>query len=154
MAFPNTTKRQYSTHPIKITEIKWTPFVGLKTLLIKGLAQNENREYNPLILFKEVDYTIKPNNPKAVVIIANDDKIYNFKKLSLENQDIILRCNCGDFSYRFNFYNHLDHSLYGRKRKKYESKGVGPPANPMELAGICKHLMKLSQALQDAQIID
>lgn len=57
-----------------------------------------------------------------------------------------------DFSYRFNYYNYLDGSLYGSKRKKYESQG-GAPANPMEMQGMCKHIIKTMDALRDAEVI-
>ena len=79
--------------------------------------------------------------------------LYNFGKLSLENNDVLLRCNCNDFKWRFNFYDHIDKSLYGNKRKKYENLG-GAPANPMKLPGMCKHIMKTAQALKDAGIFN
>jgi len=146
-AFPNTTRRQHSTDTIVIKELRWTPFVGVKTLFIKSLAQNEDREYGPCILFKGVNY-----NGNQVKITANDGLQYNFNKLSLENTDVLLRCNCLDFKYRFAWYNKLDHSLYGRPPKKYIATGTGHPANPMELEGMCKHLIKTMKVLKEAQI--
>lgn len=146
-AFPKTTLRQHATHPIVITNLRWTPFVGMKTLFIKGLAQNEGKEYNPMILFKRVNY-----DGDEVQIIASDDREYHFDKLSEENTDVAVRCNCLDYAFRFNFYNHLDGSLYGKKRKKYESKGIGPPANPKKLPGLCKHLLKTIKVLKEAGI--
>lgn len=147
-AFPNTRMRQHATQPIVIREMRWTPFVGVKTLFIKGLAQNEDREYSPIIVFKNVNY-----NGKEVKITASDGLQYFFDKLSLENTDVLLRCNCADFFWRFNHYNKLDKSLYGTPRKKYESQG-GPPANPMELPGMCKHLMKMTKVVSEAGIFN
>lgn len=57
-----------------------------------------------------------------------------------------------DFYWRFNYYDHIDHSLYGRKRKKYEGQGLWV-ANPKEMPGMCKHLMKMAMALRDAGLI-
>lgn len=145
-AFPKTTKRQHATHPIVIKELTWTPFVGMKTLFIKGLAQNEDREYNTIILLRKVNY-----QGDEVQITASDGLPYSFDRISLENTDVSVRCNCNDFRWRFSYYNHLDKSLYGSKPKKYESKG-GPPANPMEYEGMCKHLMKTMKALKEADI--
>lgn len=147
-AFPNTKMRQHAIQPIVIRELRWTPFVGVKTLFVKGLAQNEDREYGPCILFKGVNY-----QGNAVKITANDGISYNFDKLSLENTDVLLRCNCQDFFWRFNYYNHLDKTLYGTKRKKYESQG-GIPANPMELPGMCKHLMKMTKVITESGIFE
>src|SRR5690606_33821339 len=100
-AFPNTTKRQHAVDPIVITNLKWTPYRGVKTLFVKGLAQNrhEGTEYNCLILFKNVNY-----DGDQVKITANDLKEYSFNKLSLEDTNVVLRCNCPDFYWRFNFF--------------------------------------------------
>jgi len=146
-AFPLTTMRQYATHPIKITNLRWTPFVGMKTLFIKALAQNEGKEYNPIVLFKRVNY--KGNE---VLVAASDGREVSFDKLSTENTDVVVRCNCPDFFWRFNYYNFRDRSLYGRKRGMYDSKGTGLPANPMEMSGMCKHLMKTAHVLREAGI--
>lgn len=146
-AFPNTTKRQHATQPIVIKEMRITPFVGVKTLFLKGFAQNEDREYDSIIVFKGVNY-----GGKQTTVTASDGLKYSFDKLSLESTDVMLRCNCPDFYWRFNYYNHLDKSLYGSKRGKYESKG-GLPANPMELPGMCKHLMKMAEMLSGSGIL-
>lgn len=145
-AFPNTTKRQYAVQPIVIETIRWTPFVGMKTLFVKGHARNEDRHYDTIILFKDVDYT-----NEQVKIKASDGKIYRFAKLSMENTDVLVRCNCQDFKWRFNYYDHLDRSLYGPKRSKYEGIS-GIPANPKQLPGMCKHLMATTKVLNDAGI--
>jgi len=147
-AFPLTTMRQHATHPIKITNLRWTPYVGVRTLFIKALAQNEGKEYNSIVLFKKVNY-----DGDEVMITASNGGEYSFDKLSAENTDVVLRCNCPDFYWRFNYYNSLDKALYGRKRAHYESKGVCPPANPMEMPGMCKHLMKTAHVLREAGIL-
>ncbi len=148
-AFPHTTMRQHATDTIVITNLRWMPYLGMKTLFIKALAQNEGREYSPIILFKKVNY-----NSDEVKIIASDDKEYSFGKLSLENTDVVLRCNCKDFHWRGNYADFLDGSLWGRKRKKYESKGLRPPVNPTNAPMICKHLMKTAHVLREAGIFD
>jgi hypothetical protein len=146
LAFPNTTKRQYAVQPLVVEELRWMPFVGMKTLFIKGTVRNEDRQYGSVLLIKDVDYT-----GNELKITASDGLEYQMKKLSLENSEVLVRCSCPDFSWRFNYYNHLDSSLYGKKRKKYEHKG-GPVANPQQLPGLCKHLIKLISSVHDAGI--
>lgn len=143
-AFPRTKMRQFATDPVVITHLDWTPYKGMKTLFVKGLAQHEDREYSPIILFKGVNYQVE-----EVRVAANDGSEFGMRPVSLTENDVLVRCNCPDFRWRFNYYNHLDGSLYGAKRKKYEGHG-GPPANPMEMPGICKHIMKLINVLQEA----
>ena len=145
-AFPNTTKRQHSFQPIVIRELRWTPFVGVKTLFLKGLAESSEREYGPVVLFKGVNY-----DGNQVKITASDGIEYSFDKLSLENTDVLVRCQCGDFFWRGNYANYLDGSLQGPKRKKYESHG-GPPVNPTNAPMLCKHLMKMIKVIAEAGI--
>jgi len=147
LAFPRTTMRQHATHPIVIAEIRWTPFLGAKTLFTKGLAQSDGKEYNPIILFKNVNY-----NGDQVHLTASDGLDYMFNPLSLESTNVSIRCNCPDFKWRFNYYNSLqEKSLSGRARGKYESSG-GPPANPLELPGMCKHIIKFVEVLNQSGI--
>ncbi len=145
-AFPNTRLRQHATQPIVIEAVRWTPFVGLKTLFIKAEARNEDRQYSPMLLFKGVQYGSGPNQ-----LIADGMK-YTLEPIDLEKNDLLLRCNCNDFRFRFNYYDHLAKSLYGRKASKYESKGVGPEANPKKMPGMCKHLIKMIESLRNSGI--
>lgn len=149
--FPNSRFRESATQPIKITSITWLPFLGMKTLYIQGLAQNENRAYNPIILFKNVKFQLN-EAPKTVSLKASDGKRYYLETLSLD-QDVTVRCNCKDFYWRMHHYNKLDNCLYGKDRKKYESLNKKPPANPLEVSGMCKHIMKLLQAVQHANLL-
>ena len=56
-AFPNTRKRQHVIHEININNIRYTPFLGLNTLLVRAIAESNNgNNYNTTILFKKVKY--------------------------------------------------------------------------------------------------
>lgn len=143
-AFPLTTKRQHAVDPVIVEELRWTPYLGVKTLFVRGAVRNESRHYNTLFLFKNMRY-----DENGVTITASDGRNYTFAKIPFGTQDVLVRCDCPDFKWRFNYYNHLDSSLYGNKRGKYEGQG-GPPANPLKLPGMCKHLMKTASALRDA----
>ena len=145
-AFPKTTKRQHAVDPIEIENLYWVPYQGVKTLFVKAEVRNESRHYKTIILFKNVDY-----NKNEVYINANDNKIYKFGKLSLEHNDVLLRCNCPDFNWRFNYFNYLDKSLYGTKRSEHQNK-TGILANPMEMSGVCKHILATVRELNNLEI--
>jgi hypothetical protein len=153
-AFPKTTKRQYATHEIKVVNVQWIPFVGMKTLFVKGRALHEEREYSPSIVFKKVQYA-EDRSPRMVVLKASDGKTYFLERLAMDDTDVLVRCSCGDFKWRFSWYNHLDHSLQGSKPKKYTPVPGSnrPPANPTESFGICKHIMKLAKVLSESTIL-
>lgn len=145
-AFPRTTLRQHATDTIRITQLSIVPFKGMKTIYFKGLAQNEGREYNSIIVFKSVDY----NSLNAIQIVADDGLTYNLAKLSPAVNEVMVRCSCPDFHWRWNYYDFVDHSLHGRKRTKYEGNYR---ANPKEMPGMCKHLISLTKALTDSGIM-
>jgi hypothetical protein len=151
-AFPDTKARQHLIHTIDINNVLFTPFLGVKTLLARGHAvNNENgNHYTPIILFKNVNYSPTKN---IIEITAHADrKKYRFEQMKLRGNHILLRCGCLDHAFRFNYYCHLDHSLYGRKRAPYIGQGLWE-ANPMKLPGACKHLMSLAKELTSQGVI-
>ena len=150
-AFPNTTMRQHATNPIKITNLHWVPYKGMKTLYIRGLAQNEGKEYSPNIVFKQVKYHLDLG-VNIITLIDNNDQKYFLEQLSMDDNDVLVRCNCPDFKFRFGYYNHLDKSLQGRKSKKYEGQGLWE-SNPTHSPGLCKHIMKLMKVLDESGIV-
>lgn len=152
-AFPNTMKRQYATDPLKVVSLHWTPFVRLKTLFIKGVVESDGNMYDTVLLFKDVDYDVKKNSDKVIPLMATDGMTYHFGKISPYENDVLVRCNCNDFHWRWNYYNHLDGNLWGRKRRKYEGHG-GPPANPKRMPGMCKHLIKTAIAMSRAGVFE
>lgn len=146
-AFPFTTKRQHSVDPLKVIELHWIPYLGLKTLYVRGKIKSESKDYSCSIVFKKVVYG------SGLPLVASDGKTYFMERLSSSNNDVLLRCDCPDFRWRFRYYNYVDESLYGNKGKKYESLGVGPPANPSESPGMCKHLMSMMRTLNHSGIL-
>ena len=153
--FPETTRRQHATDTIKIEQLDWTPFLGVRTLFLRGLANNHGGgggEYRPIILFRNVEYHDAPGEG-LVEFTASNGNTYHIEPLS-RNHDILCRCGCMDFHYRFNWFDHLDHSLYGRVRAPYVRRTDWmPPANPQEVPGMCKHVLKLFYALEDAGLV-
>jgi hypothetical protein len=149
LAFPHTTRRQHVTHTIDITGLNVVPFVGVKTLFLRADVINEGRSYRPMILVKGVEY-YKQLMPGVIEITGSDGAQYYLEQPSVMEDDVLLRCGCPDFFWRFNYYDHLDKSLYGRKRKRYEAKLNPGSANPLEMPGMCKHLMKMVQTLNES----
>lgn len=151
-AFPNTTRRQHVVAPIKISNLQIIPFVGMKTLFLKVSAFNEGREYNPIILIKRMHYQDAPGKGIAE-IAASDGQTYYMKRPILSGDDVLLRCKCADFFWRFNYFDHLDRSLYSRKRRPYVALHNPGSANPLKMPGMCKHIMKMMEVLVNTGII-
>ena len=150
-AFPDTRMRQHATQPIEITEFNVTPYLGVRTLFLRARATNEDRHYSPMILFKGVQYH-ENQDVQGLAQIELGGRNYFFEQLSLENNHVMLRCDCNDFKWRFNYYDYTDGSLHGRVRAPYHGQG-GAPANPHEMPGMCKHLMKMTEVLTEMGMI-
>ncbi len=153
-AFPHTKKRQYATDTVQITRLEWMPYVGMHTLFLKGHVQNfadNGGEYDPIILFKNVRY--HPHHQPGLIEIVSSDthQQYFIERLSGNQNDVLLRCSCGDYFWRFNYYNSIDRSHYGRVRNNYE--GGAYRINPTEMPGMCKHIMKMGMFLREAGLI-
>jgi hypothetical protein len=151
-AFPKTNKRQHSTHEIKVERLNWVPFLGMKTLFIKGLVRNESRKYDSIILLKNVIFK-ESEAKKSIKIRMSTGKEYFVEQIDAEKNDVLVRCNCKDFYWRFNHFNKIDKSLYGRGRIKYEALIRPNTANPMEMAGICKHLIKMAKIIKETNLL-
>jgi hypothetical protein len=121
-AFPNTGMRQHATHPIVMSNFRWIPYLGMKTLFVRAEARNEEREYSPIIVFKNVRYHEEDGD--GLIRIKSEGRIYYLEPPSMEETDVLVRCSCGDFSWRFNYYDYLDKSLSGSKRKKHTKRNI------------------------------
>jgi hypothetical protein len=150
-AFPKTAMRQNATDTVVVDHLEWVPFQGVGTLFVKATVKNEGRKNEAIILFKGVRY--KEGRGRGVVPVStNSGKTVFLEALSSKKTDVNVRCSCKDFQFRFNYYDHLDRSLFGRKRAKYEGIGLWL-ANPSELPGMCKHLMKMTKALSESGVL-
>ena len=151
-AFPKTTKRQNSIDTIRIVKLEWIPYLDFKTLYIKGLAQNieNSKEYMPIIVFKNIKY-MDEKSKNTVQIVDKNNKKHIIEKIDHNNKALV-RCNCKDFFWRGNYPNHLDKSLYGKKRKPYSAVGTGKAANPKNDPMLCKHIIKLHKVLEQSGI--
>ena len=151
--FPQTKKRQHATDPIKITQIKIMPYQKSTKLLVEGTADSDGKLYSPRILFMNVSFR-KNKDPDSVTFTASDGQMYNVLPINIKTNDVKVRCNCLDFFYRFALWNYNNGSIYGRKPPLYRRKTTTyPPVNPLKVPGICKHLIKLVDAIQESGLL-
>ena len=150
-AFPNCRKRQHSIDEITITRLEWVPYRGMRTLFIKGLAQNTSNghEYSPVVVFKGVQYH-NEGEGNLVEIIDNNGVRHFFEKLSNQDTQILTKCTCKDYEWRFRHKNFEDHSHQGRDRTPYVA--LFNPGIADIAPGLCKHIMKLAHVLSESGI--
>ena len=151
-AFPETQKRQNAVDEVKIEHLLWVPFRGMNTLFVKAQARRDESKNECMILFKKVKY--HPSAGRGLVELrASNGEVVFLETLSSEKTEVLVRCTCEDFHWRMTHFNKLDGSLYGRDRRKYEAKFRPGSSNPEELAGVCKHLIKMSRVLGESSIV-
>jgi len=154
-AFPFTTKRQHATQTIRIVEMNWTPFIGMRTLMIRSRANNfagGGKEYKTIAVFKNVLYQQGPGDG-IVEFVANDGLHYYVNPISKSQNDVLVRCQCKDLFWRFQHEDFTTKCLQGSDRKPYQPISNRGPVNPTHVPGCCKHLIRTMEALQDAGII-
>lgn len=151
--FPNTTKRQHATDPIHITQMKLIPAVPTGDLICDAEASSGPKTYDPKILFLDTTYE-DDDTGTNVTFTAVDGDTYNIQPISLSRSNCKVRCNCLDFYYRFHNQNANKDALYGQLRPPYHRKtDTRPPANPENVNGLCKHLIKVVQSLRQAGLV-
>ena len=151
-AFPKTTRRQYSIGPVRVERLDWIPFLGVRTLFIKGLIKNEGKKYDSIILFKNVVFK-ESEGRKLIKVRMSTGKEYFVEQIDSERNDALVHCQCQDFYWRLKHFNKLDKSLYGRDRAKYEASERPGTANPLEMPGMCKHLIKMAKIIKETNLL-
>ena len=154
VAFPHTKKRQYATDTVQVTQLEWMPYVGMRTLFLKAHVQNleGGGEYDSIILFKNVKYHPRRQSGLVEIVSFDTHQRYFIEQLSGDKNDVLLRCNCGDYFWRFNYYNSVDKSHYGRVRSSYDDGNYR--INPKEMPGMCKHILQVWRSVWENRVID
>lgn len=147
-----------------VGEIKFTPFLGTKSLLIVaeyiGVSQAP-RHHKVNLFFEQVEILEElPNNDRSYLreyfAVDYNGKIYYIKKLSASRNPIRVRCSCADFVYRWGWYDYYNaNCMYGPAPRPYK-KVAGSnrqSVNPNKIPGICKHVLGTVKALESKGVI-
>lgn len=149
--FPNTTKRQNATGPVAINRLEYIPYEDGQ-LRVQAQAASGGNQYEPIIMFRDVQF--EPENlPTNVTFRATNGQEYHIQSIPLAQSNVRVRCTCLDFYYRFSSWNASDNSLAGAAPQPYLPKGERPPANPQQVPGVCKHVIKVVDRLRQSRIV-
>lgn len=151
-AFPTTKKRQHATGEVTIQNVQYLPYVGTKFLHVKSSSQSGGHAYEQKMQFTQVQFE-PADSPNNVTVKAMTGQDAHMKPISLSSHNCKVKCTCLDFYYRFATHNAGDNSLVGRAPPPYQKKTNRPPVNPGQVPGMCKHLLKLVQELQQAGLV-
>lgn len=149
--FPDTNKRQNATGPVSITKLEYIPYEDGQ-LRAQAEAVSQGNRYQPVIMFRDVQY--EPENlPTNVTLRAANGQEFHIQPIPLAQVNVRVRCTCLDFYFRFSSYNSSDNSLAGAAPQPYLAKGERPPANPQQVPGVCKHIIKVVDRLKQSGVV-
>lgn len=153
-AFPDTRKRQHATGEVQIVRKEFVPIQGSHALQVNSQSRsNDGATYQQTVQFTGVNYE-PADTPENVTFMGADGADHHVQPITLQQSNVRVRCNCLDFHYRFALWNFNDGSLMGPKPAPYVRKTTTrPPANPLQLPGVCKHIIKLAQDLMGTGLI-
>jgi hypothetical protein len=152
-AFPNTEKRHNAVDTVGEQKINLTPKINKKTLLVKAETKGSNDSiYDTSILFHNVNYKPIPPNGQTdfgdfVIKSPATGQSYILDKLGMKGNEVKVNCTCPDFKYMFSKANAEHGALHGQPEVEISSR------NSSGSPGLCKHLIKLSLALDDRGIL-
>lgn len=155
--FPNTRARQHRANMVNVTKTEFIPYPQQYALLIRAAVRGEDGTYNSRMLFRDVDYQ-DADNPNVVTFKAVNNEEYHIVPVFRDLHDVELGCTCLDYAWRFWMQNYQKDVQFGQGPSPYRRKTPPPPqgrpyANPMEVTGMCKHLIALSQSLEKTGIL-
>jgi hypothetical protein len=150
--FPNTQARQHATNQVAVKNIQYVPVT--RGLNVKTVVTSGTNSYQPHIMFLRVKF-LPQATATSVEFMATDGTSKHIEPIDLNNHNVRVRCNCLDFYFRFSQWNYNDDSLIGRKPPLYRPVPGSnrPPVNPMQVPGLCKHVIKVVEHLQKAGIV-
>lgn len=153
-AWPHTKKRQNATGEVTVANVEYIPYIGMKMLHVRSATTSNGHAYNQSLQFLRVEFG-SAESDTAATFQANDGSDYHITPVDLTNHNVKVRCNCLDFHFRFANYNNADKSLVGRPPPPYQRKTQDRPSvNPDQVPGLCKHLLKVVETLQQAGVIN
>lgn len=153
---PPSRKRQHATDPIRVTQMQLIPFRSQRDtgdLKVEAIAQSGGKKYSPILYFSDVVFE-EADQADNVSFTAGDGDVYHISPIQLSRSNVKVRCDCLDFYFRFGSRNRGDDSLYGAPLPPYKRKTTThASANPNNVPGLCKHLIKVVQALGEADLV-
>lgn len=150
--FPATRKRQHATGEVNVTNMQYVPVAN--GLQVKATSRSNGHNYAQTIIFSDIKY--QPDGGEGTTTFTGTDgSERNIQPVALQGARVKVQCSCLDFHYRFANHNHQADALVGKPPPLYQRVPGSnrPPVNPQQVSGICKHIIKVVDALKQNGVI-
>lgn len=149
---PKTKKRQHAKTGIQIKSVSYVPYSESGEFEVKSSCASSGNTYNMTMMFKDVDYLDDGDSGGVPITTSGSDSV-TISPLSVNKNDVKVRCDCLDFKWRFAYHNNKHSALYGDPPEPYTKKTNRPPNNPFGVSAVCKHILVLYDYLSNLGII-
>jgi hypothetical protein len=156
--FPNTRARQHRVGMVNVISTQFIAYPQQFSFLVEAKVRGEDGiTYDSNMLFKDVEFQ-EADSPNVVTFKANNGEEYHIIPVVRNLHGVELNCTCLDYMWRFWQQNYQKDVQFGKGPNPYIRKTPPPPegypyANPEQVTGMCKHLIKLSDNLQQKGIL-
>jgi len=151
-SMPATNKRQNATPEVRMQKMELVPAKESDTLMVKGTVAGKTAVYHTSVLFDNVIYD-DADQADNITFTGSDGDDYHIEPIYLARHNCKVHCTCLDFYWRFATQNHKANSLDGEPPPPYVKRTNRPPANPANVPGVCKHIIKTVEELQKSGVV-
>ena len=156
-SFPNTSKRQHAVGEVSVAKMLLTPVRTTSqggAIRVNSLTRSNGNVHKQVVMLSDVQFQPSETDSNVAFNSSSDGTEYYVLPVPLQNARVRVNCDCLDFHHRFAVWNFDDESLFGKKPPPYQRKtDTRPPVNPDQVPGVCKHLMKVFQQLQQSGLL-
>ena len=130
---------------VKLSDVRYD--AGVKTITFFGEVGSSSKPstYSVQVAFKGVEPT-QNLTPEEIEHGFNP-------KPSLAENEVLMRCNCPSYRFRFDNANRSNGAALGARFPVYHKKTDRAPLNPDNTPGACKHCIEFINYLQNQGFI-
>lgn len=142
------TPRRANAGRVQVVNRVFVPAPANGILIVRATTRSSAKNYNTNIQFEDVEYLDSDDQATSYSFQATDGQTYIIRRIAYNDVDVKVNCTCMDFYFRFAVWNNAEGSLLGNPPEPYIKKTDKEPVNPDRIAGLCKHLMALTDDLR------
>lgn len=146
--------KQYKTGKVGALDFKYLLKEYQFYVTAQARSSDGSRIYKTQIVFKGIRANDIGSDEFPMPYSKNDKDTIYLNQPKVET-NIMMRCQCPDYYFMFQYWNKKDKALVG-PNKQYvpvSPPSGRPPVNPTESPGMCKHLLGMTKTLMENKIL-
>ncbi|BCG50086.1 hypothetical protein [Ralstonia phage RP13] len=148
-------ERQYSTGKVTAVDYKYLPREKQLYVNAQNISSDKKRLYKTILVFEGVTNSEVPDKDHPVPYSSKGHGVDLYLGQVTSRTRLRTRCQCQDYYFMWEYWNKGKKALVG-PHKVYQRvipPSGRPPVNPLEMPGLCKHLLALVKKLMADGVI-